>query len=425
VTAFPARLLADWRSDLPADPSARRRGELPRATYALHLLTIGAIALSNTFLVATLLALPWAWRRDPPDWRRLRRMALPLGVYVLLLAAACIPSSDPRVSFGSLSELLSLTTLLLALLLFRGAAACRLLIDGLIAMAALLALHGLGQLLYGYGGLDQRIRGPFSHWMTFAGVLLICDLLLISRLSFDARSRTAWRWIALAAINLGLLGSLTRSAWTALGVTLIAFLAYRRPRLLLALPPAALLFVVLAPVPLLSRMLSTVQLSDASNYDRLCMLDAGVRMIAERPLFGIGPDMVQQRYPLYRHPAAPRYEVPHLHNDLLQLAAERGLPAAASYVWLTAAAIGLAVARFRKEGGAGGPCADLYMGVILALAGFNLAGLFEFNWGDTEVQRIVLFLLALPSCLEPEAVPAVAGEAPPAGLAVDEQQVLA
>ena len=56
--------------------------------------------------------------------------------------------------------------------------------------------------------------------------------------------------------------------------------------------------------------------------------------------------------------------------------------------------------RYRAEGGAGGPRADLYLGAILALVGFNLAGLFEYNWGDVEVQRLALFLLAIPFCLE-------------------------
>jgi hypothetical protein len=48
------------------------------------------------------------------------------------------------------------------------------------------------------------------------------------------------------------------------------------------------------------------------------------------------------------------------------------------------------------------------MGVLLALLAFNLAGLFENNWGDAEVQRPILFVLALPFCLrgaESEAQP--------------------
>jgi O-antigen ligase len=57
------------------------------------------------------------------------------------------------------------------------------------------------------------------------------------------------------------------------------------------------------------------------------MAKAGVEMIAARPLLGVGPDVIPQRYPIYREPTAPRFWVPHLHANLLQIAAERGLPA--------------------------------------------------------------------------------------------------
>jgi O-antigen ligase len=122
-------------------------------------------------------------------------------------------------------------------------------------------------------------------------------------------------------------------------------------------------------------------------------------MIRERPLFGLGPELVERRYAIYRSPAAPRYEVPHLHDNLLQIAAERGLPALISYLWLTMASIAVAWRGFRREGGRRGRRADLYVGAMLALLAFNLAGLFENNWGDTEVQRPVLFVLAIPFCL--------------------------
>jgi len=169
-----------------------------------------------------------------------------------------------------------------------------------------------------------------------------------------------------------------------------------------ALLPAAILFVVLAPVPILSRVGSVADSRDQSNYDRLCMLESGLRMVRERPLFGIGPELVRERYSLYRHPTAPRYEVPHLHDNLLELAAERGIPAALSFAWLMAAAIGLGLRRYRAEGGERGPAAGLYLGSALALIAFNLAGLFEFNWGDVEVQRLVLFVLWIPLALGAE-----------------------
>jgi O-antigen ligase len=391
---------------IPVPLSTPAPGESPsllpwaRRSYALHLLTIFGIALSNVFLGLTLLAAPFALRRTPIPWERLRPLYRPLGLYVLALAASIVASSAPRQSAGSLSEFMSLSTLFLAPLLVRGERAARRLVGAITVVGTAIAVDGLAQLFAGYGGLENRIRGPFSHWMTFAGVLLLCDLLLVARLAVDRASRRPWRFVAVALLTAGLVASLTRGAFIALVVALAALLALRRPRALVALVPAALLFVLLAPVPLLARVLSIADLQDDSNYDRLCMLDAGLQMIAERPLFGLGPDMVQRRYPLYRHPTAPRYWVPHLHDTFLHLTAERGLLALASYLWLMGAAIAFAVRRLRAEGGYAGPRADLHLGVALALAGFNLAGLFEYNWGDTEVQRLVLFLLALPWCVE-------------------------
>lgn len=382
------------------DPVPPRPARVGYWLYAGHLIAIAGIALSNILLGLTILSLPWTLRRRAPlSWPVLAPLMLPLAAYVLLLFGAILASYDPRTSARGLTEIFTLTALPLAPLLVRGERDVRRLVDALIAAAALLACSGLAQYLWGYGDIDRRIRGPFSHYMTFSGFLLVADLLLVATLLSAGRWRSPWRWLALGAINTALLGSLTRGAWVALGVTLTLLVLVRAPRWLLAWIPAALLFILLAPIPILHRVISITDLRDTSNYDRLCMLDAGVAMIAERPLFGLGPEQVERRYPLYRDPTAPRYEVPHLHNNLLQLAAERGLPALASYLALTGAALWLAWRRYRSEGGRTGPRADLYLGVILALLAFNLAGLFENNWGDTEVQRPVLFVLAIPLCL--------------------------
>jgi len=366
--------------------------------YASHLATIFSIAASSILLGLTVLSLPWTRRRSVP-WADLAPLLIPVGFYVLLLAGSIVASYDPRTSVRGLTEIFSLSTLFLAPLLVRGERQVRLAVDALVLVAALLACWGLAQYLVGYGDIDRRIRGPFSHYMTFSGYLLICDVLLVSAMVYRGRWRSLWRWGALAVVNVGLLGSYTRSAWVALTVTLTVLVMIRAPRWLLAYVPAAVLFVVLAPVPLLHRVISIADLRDSSNYDRLCMLEAGLAMIRERPLFGLGPELVERRYPIYRSPSAPRYDVPHLHNNLLQIAAERGLPALGAYLALTVAAIAAAWRGFAREGGSKGRRADLYVGAMLALLAFNLAGLFENNWGDTEVQRPVLFLLAIPFCL--------------------------
>ncbi|HEX6903261.1 MAG TPA: O-antigen ligase family protein [Thermoanaerobaculia bacterium] len=381
--------------DEPSTPRAERAGSW---LFLSHLATLFSIALSNILLGLTVLSLPWTRRRSVP-WGALTPLMVPLGLYVLFLAGSVAASYDPGTSVRGLTEIFTLSTLIMAPLLVRTERQVRLGVDILIGVAALLACAGLSQYLYGYGDIDRRIRGPFSHYMTFSGFLLVADLLLLASMVYAGRWRSPWRWAALAVINVALIGSYTRGAWLALAVTLTVLVLLRAPRLLLLYAPAAVLLVALAPVPLLHRVVSIADLRDPSNYDRLCMLEAGLAMVRERPLFGLGPELVERRYAIYRSPSAPRYEVPHLHNNLVQLAAERGLPAMASYLALTLASAAVAWRLFRSEGGRRGPRADLYVGVLLALLAFNLAGLFENNWGDTEVQRPVLFVLALPFCL--------------------------
>jgi len=411
---------------------AATRERLRFGLYAAHLLTLFGIALSNIALGVAVLAFPAL--RDPADavYRRARPLLVAALIYAGLLVVAVLFSQNLATSFGGLRELFTLAALPLALGSIAGERRLRWLFDAAICAAMLAALAGLGQFWFGFGGLDRRIRGPFPHVMTFAGVLLLVDILLVARLMFRppmaGGDRRGWRgwpawkewrgrgdqgvlgqpwlaWTALVVINLALFGSLTRNAWLGLVVGGGWLLWMRRRRLVFLALPAALAFVVVAPVQILARALSVTNLSDGSTYDRLCMLEAGSRMVAEHPLFGIGPNMVERLYPIYRHASAARLNVPHLHDSYAQLAAERGLPALASYLALLAVALVRARKGYRSDLGAlaatsaGGPRADLWLGVTAALLAFSVAGLFENNWGDTEVQRIVLLLLAAPFCL--------------------------
>jgi O-antigen ligase len=438
------RAPADAASDAVAalDGPAGGDGRWRRAAYygyALHLFAIFALALSNILLALTLALAPRALAERRARWQVLQPVLLPMGFYLVFLTASILLSHDVRTSLFSFGETFAMATLYLGPGLVRGERELRRVIDGMIAVAAVLALRSISQYLWSFGELDQRIRGPFSHYMTFSGVLLICDVLLVTQLACGrAAWRSPWRWVALASINAALLGTMTRGAWVALGGTLcclLAFYAHRgrhagrgghdqasaprhRGRQAAAVCFVSLLAVfLLVPASVLHRAASILDLRDRSNYDRLCMLDAGLRMIAERPFVGLGPDMVDHRYEIYRQPTAPRYWVPHLHDSFLEMAAERGLPSLAAYLWMMVAGVRLAVRRYRAEGGLAGPRAELYLGSVLALLAFNLAGLFENNWGDAEVKRLALFALMIPFCLEladPPPATAAATEPPAA-----------
>ena len=58
--------------------------------------------------------------------------------------------------------------------------------------------------------------------------------------------------------------------------------------------------------------------------------------------------MILRAYPAYRWPEAPNPRPPHLHDNALQIAAERGLPCLALWLWLVAAAMGDAYREARR-----------------------------------------------------------------------------
>jgi O-antigen ligase len=382
--------------------SAGRRGaRVGFHLYALHLWTIFGLAISNAFLGLSLLALPCARK----GWARLfnrsnRNLWLPLLLYALFLLVSIALSVEPGRSQPQARELFTLTTLPLAFAWASGEQRARRIVDGLIVVVTGSAIWGLGQFLVGYGELAHRIKGPFSHYMTFSGALLVADLLLVAQLVCrpDAR-RSWWRWLALGLLNAALIGTLTRSAWVALLAAVFVLALVHAPKAILALVPAILVGLLLAPEAVQQRFLSIFDVRDVTNYDRLCMVDAGIRMIEERPLFGLGPESVRDRYPIYRQPTAPRREVTHLHNSFVHMAAERGLTSLVAYLWLMGGAMVLSYRDYRQSRHRGDGTADLSLGVFLALLAFNVAGVFEANWRDTELQRMALFLLAVPYVL--------------------------
>ncbi len=404
-------------------PCREAEGNVGFWLFVSHLAATFGIALSNFLLFFTLIWAAIRRRRlhfgaDDEDRRRRRRLLLPLAVYAGCFVLSAVFSYDPATSLKELSTLFAVLTLPLALLLVRGERQARVAIVSLAGISAVLAVHGLAQFAFtDHGPLHQRIPGPFSHYMTFSGVLLLGLALIAGRLASAGGWRSAVNWVGLGLVGAALVLTLTRSAWLGAAALALAAAAVQRRRVFLGLAAALVLagIALAAVAPGLwptywQRATSMVDVRNPSNHDRLCMLWAGRHMIADRPITGIGPAMVREWYPAYRHPTSVRPRVKHLHNTFVHMAASRGLPSLLSYLWLMAASAAMAIEGYRREGGRTGPRADLYLGVLFALLALNVAGLFEANWRDTEIQRWALFLLALPVVLRaPNDRPAPAG----------------
>jgi O-antigen ligase len=184
--------------------------------------------------------------------------------------------------------------------------------------------------------------------------------------------------------------SRTRNAWLGTLAGLGTIAALRAPRALLLLPAGIAALLIVRPPQLIERL----TLRDASSIDRYYMWQAGIDMVLDKPVFGQGPGMVPLLYSRYRWPEAPNAAAPHLHDNFIQIAAERGLPCLAFYLWLLFVLLRDAWRAARDA--LSSEARERGVPALAVIVAVIVAGAFEYNFGDSEVLMFTLLVSALP-----------------------------
>jgi len=377
------------------------------------------------------------------------RLRLPPGSVALALFAgwtllSALLSPTPIHSLWQSKELLLLGVPALGASLLLGAREVERAAVAALAAGAILALWGVGEYFRGLPNPFVRIRGPLSQHLTYAGLIM---LLLVAAAGWSASTSPALRrtsLLALGPLAAALLLNQSRSAWlgACAGLTALALPMPRRrsalaggaapgkrtapggaaghgpgagappgprpvPRRFLrrSLVPLGLLLagalaVALSP-QLRQRALSLMEPGgDTSVKARDAMLLTGGLIIHENPWLGTGPGGIPAAYARRQadYSRLPEYfplpKVQHLHSNMMQIAAERGVPALAAwlafwvmYTWGLARMPQDAVGLARPE---------LRITACACIMAFIVMGFFEYNFGDAEPSTLLLGLLALP-----------------------------
>ncbi len=327
-------------------------------------------------------------RRERVDAPRFLTPLVVLGVLTLVSAAF---SPQPRVSFVDSKQLLLFLMVPLTYRLATGPRATWLL---LVVVSVGAASAALGIVQYGilhYDHLGQRPRGLLGHYMTYSGLLMLVIGAALAQLLFGARSRM-WAALVMPALAVAVALTFTRSAWVGACAAAAVLLALKDFRLMAILPVLLAVFVALAPSSVTARFVSIFDLKDPTNRDRVAMIREGERMVRSHPLVGVGPNMVEPLYADYRDPGAVEQVNPHLHNVPMQIAAERGLPALMVWLWFVVVVFvdlgrGLRTGTLPRA-----PTAAALAAMVAMLS----AGLFEYNFGDSEFLMLLLLLITLP-----------------------------
>jgi O-antigen ligase len=320
-----------------------------------------------------------------------------LAAYGAVTVFSALNSANPQVSVVDCKQLVLFLIVPVVYRFARGSRADTF-ATVVISVGALTAIIGIAQFgILHYDNLGRRPQGTLSHYMTYSGVLMLVACAAAAQLVYRrngaqlfAGSRT-WTALVMPAMVVALVLTFTRSAWVGTAAGLGLLLVLKDKRLLAAVPLTILLIMLVAPASVTRRMYSMFDVNDPSNRDRVAMLKSGAEIVRDHPLVGVGPDMVKAVYREYRQPWAVNDLNVHLHNVPMQIAAERGLPALA--VW-----IGFIVFLVRDlwKRMAASRQPSLAAGALAAVAAMLLAGLFEYNFGDSEFLMQFLVLITLP-----------------------------
>ena len=409
-------------TDAAAAAAPARARVAERALFPLLVALLVALMTSITAVgvVTGLLIVVGLLRLGEPGLRA--PLAWPLLAFALVTLVSALVSGHVATALWESKQLLGLAIFLSAVNGLRDGDHIRRALAWLLAVTGLVSLHAIVQ-VWACGSqvalpewvawalkikLDAcrasplfRAKAFFSIYMTLGGTLVVVLALVLARIVGGDRRGLVLPLASGGLATLALALSYVRSAWLGLGAAALVVTGLTRRWAALAVLLIVGALAVSVPSPLRHRMLSIVDPADPSASERFYFWQAGWAMVKDAPLLGLGPGGVKRHYPEYRNPAARRPGTGHLHNNVVQIAAERGLLGLCAWLAIWIAFFVHAVRILARLPAARADDRALVVGSMAAVAGFLVAGLFEYNFGDSEVIGLTWVVMAFPFVVEP------------------------
>ena len=324
------------------------------------------------------------WVRTPLD--------LPLWVFMVWVLCTIPFATDPAYSFAEWKKFVAQAGVyywaLLVLTRCRNARLPRLVLQALVAGAALVACYALVEFIQRGGTWRDRLVRARAYGSDYNWLSTYMVVAIPVAGSLLAMGRVAWtrvaQGLALVLAGAAQLFSYTRGGWVghaAQGLTLALMIGGRR----LAFGALGLLAMIGAALMVASHSGIQTDTVDAKTVDtRLVVWAIGLKEVAQHPLVGIGfgNNSFIKKFPQYaaeKQDQLPQGEriIPAMHNTFLMVMLGSGLPALLSFVWIFVALLRqlLPIARPERYDQAGRLMA---LGIGLAVIGLAVRNLFDY-----------------------------------------------
>jgi len=241
-----------------------------------------------------------------------------------------------------------------------------------------------------------RSPGFFNSPQTFGNYLLLA-LPMVIGLSFHSGGREK-RWLQFSGIPIlaGILFSYVRGVWVGVIGGLIVMGILRSKKFLFSVLAAIIVIVLIfALVPSLKfsrRLVMETFGSERPVGDRIYFWKGSLKIIRDYPVTGSGWEGFRLVYPKYE-PKASQQPACHAHNNFLDIAVGSGLLGLGVFLWLLIVIYkyGLYIYKHCENGYFKG----IAWGFLGSFTAFLIAGLSQYNFGDSEVVMLFYFLLGM------------------------------
>ena len=246
-------------------------------------------------------------------------------------------------------------------------------------------------------GASRRFRasGFSRHFLTFAEQMQLMALAMFGLLIPATSSRRRALLAAVAGIlAIALVLTASRAVLASFLVALVVTsVLSRRSRLIFVSLAASTVIGLLAVGVLVStRNVNAARLVDDSSSRRVAYMRAGLRVIPQHPIFGVGIDSHKEHWKEWGFPGD---YITHTHSTPIQIALDRGIPALLALIWLFDVMFRWLLLERKTCAVSGDQFGEgLALGGLAALTGFLVSSLVNYNFGDSEVLLMLLTLVS-------------------------------
>jgi O-antigen ligase len=279
--------------------------------------------------------------------------------------------------------------------------------------AAAVAVYGIGQHLTGLdiirpgrplqsleiGGRTVFFpRGAFSHYQTFANVFFLLFSMSFAQAIYSrARGERVMYVTAAFCTGVVMILSYTRGIWMAALFAVALIVSFSGKRALAALGSVAAVVgvIVLLSFAGISARAGSI-FETEKNVERFLLWETTWNMIRDYPLLGVGVGNYQRVQSEYLREDLPLDVTrSHSHNNLLQVTVERGIFGLLIFLWLWYLIVKKGLGTLFRLRQPGERHFALVLGCLAGALGFFIDGMFQNNFGDTEVAILFWLMVGL------------------------------